>query len=48
MSKKKKPVQDMTTEEIAREVFPGKVVNELRRLANPLKTSRAAHKKSNK
>ena len=48
MPKKKKPVQEMTTDEIALTVFPRKVVKELQRLANPLKTSRASRKKSNK
>jgi hypothetical protein len=48
MPKKKKPAQEMTTGEIARAVFPGKVVKELQRLANPSKTSRASRKKSNK
>ena len=48
MPKKKKPVQEMTTGEMAQEVFPRKVVKELQRLANPLKTSRASRKKSNK
>ena len=48
MPKKRKPVQEMTTDEIARTVFPAKVVKELKRLANPLKTSSVRRKKSNK
>jgi hypothetical protein len=39
MSRKKKPVAEMTTEEIARMVFPRKVVTQLKRMANPKKTS---------
>jgi hypothetical protein len=46
--KNKKPVREMTTDEIAQTVFPKRVVKELRQLANPLKTSRALRKKSNK
>ena len=48
MPKKHKPVQEMTTDEIARTVFPAKVVKELKRLANTSKTSPVRRKKSNK
>ena len=34
MGKRKKDVKDMTTEELARHVFPKKVVEELERIAH--------------
>lgn len=48
MPKKIKPAQELTTDEIAKAVFPRKVVKELKRLANPSKTSRGRRKESTK
>jgi hypothetical protein len=47
MPKKQKAVREMTTDEIAKMVFPRKALKELKRLANPQKTSSTSRKKSN-
>ena len=46
MPRKKKKAHEMTTDELAKRVFPKKVVDEVRRIANPEpKPKRSSHKR---
>ena len=45
MPRKKKAVNDMTTEELAKKVFPPKVLKELKRIANPDEQPKKSGKK---